>query len=141
MVPRKAHARIAQGGRFFRSLPSGTRVGHAGEKPPSASVPKPKRPSTNGASTSRIDDDDAGQEEVGEKIDFQLVEIYDGTSMADGDVEIPWVITASSQEDAERTAKDIEQALKSALSATHVAWITVPGGFSTYCLSECAARI
>lgn len=55
--------------------------------------------------------------------------------MADGDVEIPWVITAASQEDAERAAKDIEQALKSALSATHVAWITVPSGFSAYRLN------
>lgn len=134
MVPKKLHAKIAQGGRFFRSLPSGTRVTHDGIKPPSSSL-KAKKPLASTASTSsapRIDDE-AG-ESVESEIEFQVVSLYDGAG--EDDSEIPWVIESASQEDADKTVAEIEKALGLAKSATHVGWLTVPRALSAFFLSR-----
>lgn len=132
-VPKKFHAKIAQGGRFFRSLPSGTRVTHAGQKPPSSTI-KSKKPPTaasNGAEapSGRIDDGEQPSEDSA--VEFQLVALYDESEEAD-DEEIPWVVQSASEEDAQRVIKEIEKSLELAKSATHTAWLTVPRG-----LSEC----
>ena len=87
-VPRKHHAKLAQGGRFFRSLPSGTKVTHAGQKPPVVKAQRsPKPPAVEPAAPGRIDDEDA---EIDEEILFQLVEIPSFGEEEEG--EIPWVI-------------------------------------------------
>lgn len=127
-VPKKFHAKIAQGGRFFRSLPSGTRVTHGGQKPPSSTKSK-KPPTPNGASSpaGRIDDDTEQSEEA--SIEFQLVALYDDDEENDTE-EIPWVVESSSEENAQKVIQDIERSLELAKSATHVAWLTVPRGLS-----------
>lgn len=132
-VPRKLHAKVAQGGRFFRSLPSGTRVTHGSVKPPSSNVKSKKPPvSTTGSGAStpgpRIDDDDqAASNGDAAAVEFQLVPLYDDDEQQDGE-DIPWVIQSTSQEDTAKVAADIKKALELAQSATHVAWVTVPRG-------------
>ncbi|KAK4054162.1 hypothetical protein OIV83_001188 [Microbotryomycetes sp. JL201] len=118
MVPKKHHAKVAQGGRFFRSLPSGTRVTHKGATPPSNRAKKPSVPMGAG----RVDDDAA---EGSEAVSFELVSLQEDSDYGD-DEQVPWVIESASQEDAERVAKDIQKALELAESATHCAWVTVP---------------
>ncbi|BGP08978.1 hypothetical protein JCM10049v2_004831 [Rhodotorula toruloides] len=135
LVPKKLHAQVAQGGRFFRSLPSGTRVSHRGVKPPSSTLKakKPPVPASNGtAPAARIDDDaDASngvEEEAG--IDFQLVSLHDegDANGADADETIPWVVESRSAEDAEQVAEDIRKNLARAQQASHVGWVTIPRG-------------
>ncbi|KAK4705915.1 hypothetical protein P7C70_g280, partial [Phenoliferia sp. Uapishka_3] len=126
-VPRKLHAKIANGGRFFRSLPNGTRVTHEGVKPPPSSVKGKKPPTpTNGAAApaARIDDD--GDAAPDTEVLFQLVPLYEDAQEETGD--IPWVIESASQEDADKILADIERQLKQATSSTHVGWVTVPRG-------------
>lgn len=134
LVPTKYHAKIAQGGRFFRSLPSGTRVTHEGQKPPSSSVKAKKPPTSSGSATptARIDDETEQQVEGAESVEFQLVALYDDEESAEGaeGKEIPWVVQSTSEEDAQRVVKEIEKQLEQAREATHVAWITVPRGLS-----------
>lgn len=138
-VPKKLHAQVAQGGRFFRSLPSGTRVSHRGIKPPSSALKskKPPAPSsapvTNGAA--RIDDDvdaSANGASDGEALEFQLVPLHgdengDSVDGAADDV-IPWVVESRTQEDAESVADEIRRNLAKAQDASHVGWVTVPRG-------------
>lgn len=131
-VPKKFHAKIAQGGRFFRSLPTGTRVTHDGAKPPSSSVKTKKPPApTNGAApaapAARIDDE-AGAAPVDIEVLFQLVPLYDEAQ--EDESEIPWVIESASQEDADKVLAEIEKSLAQAKSSTHVGWLTVPRGLS-----------
>lgn len=129
-VSRKHHTKIAQGGRFFRALPNGTRVTHDGVKPPTAAF-KLKKPPTlapSSAPSARIDDE-AGEAPVDTEIVFQVVALYDGTE-EDDESEIPWVVESASQEDADRTTKEIERQLDLAKSATHVGWLTVPRSLS-----------
>ncbi|BGP25460.1 SCP160 protein [Rhodotorula toruloides] len=135
LVPKKLHAQVAQGGRFFRSLPSGTRVSHRGVKPPSSTLKakKPPAPASNGTnSAARIDDDaddsNGAEEEAG--IDFQLVSLHDEGDAhgADADETIPWVVESRSAEDAEQVAEDIRKNLARAQEASHVGWVTVPRG-------------
>ncbi|GAA6056085.1 hypothetical protein JCM3770_001962 [Rhodotorula araucariae] len=137
-VPKRLHAQVAQGGRFFRSLPSGTRVSHRGVKPPSSALKSKKPPVpvaaaalSNGAA--RIDDDvDAsnGAQADGEALEFQLVSLHEGADAdgADGDDEIPWVVESRTQDDAETVAAEIRRNLAKAREATHVGWVTVPRG-------------
>lgn len=128
MVPRRCHATIAQGGRFFRSLPRGTKVTHDGIKPP-ASATKVKRPTASSSNAGRIDDEDTGMDSNdGEKIDFQLVAL--NSEEEDGD--IPWVISSTTQADADKTVAEIERALAQAGNSTHVGWVTLPAGFSEF---------
>ena len=127
-VPRKHHAILAQGGRFFRSLPSGTKVTHAGHKPPAVKAQKaPKPPAVESVAPGRIDDEDA---ELDEEILFQLVEIPSSGEEEDG--EIPWVIESTSQEDLDNVSASIEKSLGNAspVSATHIGWFTVPRSLS-----------
>ncbi|KAK4054370.1 hypothetical protein OIO90_003603 [Microbotryomycetes sp. JL221] len=119
MVPKKHHAKIAQSGRFFRSLPSGTRVSHDGVTPPSN---RPKKPAAASNSAARVDDESADGPEA---VSFELVSLQDDNEEGD-DGEIPWVVQSASQEDAERVVKDIHKALELASSATHCAFVTVP---------------
>lgn len=131
-VLRKHHTKIAQGGRFFRALPNGTRVTHDGVKPPTAAfkLKKPPTLASSPAPSARIDDE-AGEAPVDTEIVFQVVALYDGTEEDDGS-EIPWVVESASQEDADRTTKEIERQLDLAKSATHVGWLTVPRSLSEY---------
>ncbi|GAA5853322.1 hypothetical protein JCM9279_003358 [Rhodotorula babjevae] len=142
-VPKKLHAQVAQGGRFFRSLPSGTRVSHRGIKPPSSALKSKKPPapsssssaqaSSNGAA--RIDDDGAdasnGAAEA-EALDFQLVSLHgddNGDAATDADEDtIPWVVDSRTQEDAESVADEIRRNLAKAQDASHVGFVTVPRG-------------
>ncbi|GJN91319.1 hypothetical protein Rhopal_004339-T1 [Rhodotorula paludigena] len=131
-VPTKLHAQVAQGGRFFRSLPSGTRVSHRGVKPPSSALKakKPPAPAAKGSSASaaRIDDDGAEASNVDELV-FQLVSLHESNGDgADGDESIPWVVESRTAEDAESVADEIRKNLAKAEAASHVAWITVPRG-------------
>lgn len=137
-VPRRHHAVIAQGGRFFRSLPNGTRVSHEGIKPPSSTI-KAKRPpvATNGAAAARIDDagDYDSSATTSEGIEFQLAALYDGDNEArdeDGDDTIPWVVESRNEDDAQKVADEIRKSLVRAKEATHVGWVTVPRGMSEY---------
>lgn len=127
-VPRKHHGHVAQGGRFFRSLPKGTRVTHGDHKTPSSNpkAPPPAPAAVAATPSARIDDDgDApGQSEV----TFSVVELAAG-SVEDG--EIPWIIESATPEDLDRVVKDIERTLRLASEATHLAYITVPKGLST----------
>lgn len=129
-VPRKQHAKLAQGGKFFRSLPSGTRVTHAGHKPPPApkAVKPPAAPATEAPApvAARIDDD--GSEAVLEEIVFQLVPL--GPVEDAGPGEIPWVIESTSQADLDKVVETIEKALGNlgGEGASHVGWLTVPKG-------------
>lgn len=130
-IPRKFHAKIAQGGRFFRSLPSGTRVTHDGQKPPSSAVKGRKAPAElNGSGaatpTARIDDDDEASAAPAE-IGFVLEALYDGPEGQD-DGEIPWVVESTSQANADKVVADIKKQLGQAERASHVAWVTVPKG-------------
>jgi KH domain len=85
MVPRRLHARIAEGGRFFRRLPPGTRIDHGDIKPPSSYPPQPKK-ATNGVSSAseaaRIDQD------VDERSDGFHWEVSPVDT--DDEAEIPW---------------------------------------------------
>ena len=141
-VPKKLHAQVAQGGRFFRSLPSGTRVSHRGIKPPSSALKskKPPAPSSSSAQASsngaaRIDDDGAdasnGAAEA-EALEFQLVSLHsddNGDAAADADDDtIPWVVESRTQEDAESVADEIRRNLAKAQDASHVGFVTVPRG-------------
>ncbi|KAM0748974.1 hypothetical protein T439DRAFT_58756 [Meredithblackwellia eburnea MCA 4105] len=121
-VPRKFHAKIAQGGRFFRSLPTGTRVTHQGVKPPSSSV-KTRKPASNGASAARIDDDSTSTDS---EVHFELLPLVEEGQEEDG--EIPWVIESASKEDADKIYADIERQLSQATTSTHIGWVTVPRG-------------
>ncbi|GAA6024660.1 hypothetical protein JCM11491_003456 [Sporobolomyces phaffii] len=131
-VPKRHHAVVAQGGRFFRSLPNGTRVSHEGVKPPSSTLKAKKPPAT---SSSRIDD--AGEYDAtdaalagSDGIEFHLVSLHDGDDNDDAqDAEtIPWVIESRNEDDAEKVADEIRKSLARADEATHVGWITVPRG-------------
>ncbi|SCV69949.1 BQ2448_1343 [Microbotryum intermedium] len=127
LVPKRHHAQIAQGGRFFRTLPSGTRVTHDGVKPPSSSGKSKKLPTPTGnsaAASARIDDDEGATEAA---VRFELLSLHD-EGESDGKSEIPWVIESSSQEDADKVAADIRKLLDQSDKATHVAWVTVPRG-------------
>ncbi|GAA6042314.1 hypothetical protein JCM8097_003839, partial [Rhodosporidiobolus ruineniae] len=119
-VPRSVHAQVAQGGRFFRSLPSGIRISHKGVKPPSSALKTKKPPAAADAAT-RIDDD--GEEP--DAIQFQLVPIVD-ESAEEGD--IPWVVESADEETAEKVADEIRRSVAKAGEATHVGWVTVPRG-------------
>ncbi|GAA5905478.1 hypothetical protein JCM8208_004292 [Rhodotorula glutinis] len=143
-VPKKLHAQVAQGGRFFRSLPSGTRVSHRGIKPPSSALKSKKPPAPSSSSPSarassngaaRIDDDGAdapnGASEA-EALEFQLVSLHGddhGDAAADADDKtIPWVVESRTQEDAESVADEIRRNLAKAQDASHVGFVTVPRG-------------
>ncbi|GAA5877249.1 hypothetical protein JCM3774_000129 [Rhodotorula dairenensis] len=138
IVPKRLHAQVAQGGRFFRSLPSGTRVSHRGVKPPSSALKSrkpPAPPAANGAPafTGRIDDEvDASNGTAGEEtgLQFQLVPLLDAADATgeDADETIPWVVESRSQEDAEQVAEEIRRTLSKAQEASHVGWVTVPQG-------------
>ncbi|GAA5947455.1 hypothetical protein JCM3775_002091, partial [Rhodotorula graminis] len=142
-IPKKLHAQVAQGGRFFRSLPSGTRVSHRGIKPPSSALKSKKPPapsssarassSSNGAA--RIDDDGAdasnGATDGAEALEFQLVSLHaddNGDSTEADDDSIPWVVESRTQEDAESVADEIRRNLAKAQDASHVGFVTVPRG-------------
>ncbi|GAA6060733.1 hypothetical protein JCM10212_003777 [Sporobolomyces blumeae] len=129
-VPKHLHATVAQGGRFFRSLPNGIRVSHEGVKPPSSTLKSKKPPVSSSNGASRIDDD---QEDVGssDSIKFQLVPLHDGAENASADGEddtIPWVVESRNEDDAEKVAEEIRKSLERAKEATHVGWVTVPRG-------------
>jgi predicted PilT family ATPase len=137
IVPRRLHAQVAQGGRFFRSLPSGTRVSHRGVKPPSSALKSrkpPAPPAANGtpALAGRIDDEVDASNGVGEEtgLQFQLVPLLDAADATgeDADETIPWVVESRSQEDAEQVAEEIRRTLAKAQEASHVGWVTVPQG-------------
>ncbi|GAA5992281.1 hypothetical protein JCM10908_000405 [Rhodotorula pacifica] len=137
IVPKRLHAQVAQGGRFFRSLPSGTRVSHRGVKPPSSALKSrkpPAPPAANGtpAFTGRIDDEVDASNGTGEEtgLQFQLVPLIDSADATgeDADETIPWVIESRSQEDAEQVAEEIRRTLSKAQEASHVGWVTVPQG-------------
>ncbi|GAA5910318.1 hypothetical protein JCM5296_000557 [Sporobolomyces johnsonii] len=135
LVPKKHHASVAQGGRFFRSLPSGTRVSHEGIKPPSSTLkakkPPVSAPSTNGSAAARIDDDSNGfGAEAAEQVEFRLVPLHEGAEAngASDEDEIPWVVESASAEDAEKVADEIRKSVARAKEATHVGWVTVPRG-------------
>jgi hypothetical protein len=125
---RKQHAHLAQGGRFFRSLPNGTRITHDGQKPPPSSTKAKGPPPTPSAAepavrSTRIDDD--GDEQTFEsEIIFQVISLDDG--IVDDGSSIPWVIESASQEDLDRVVKDIERTLKKATDSSHMAYCTVP---------------
>ncbi|BGP49126.1 hypothetical protein JCM10450v2_005006 [Rhodotorula kratochvilovae] len=136
-VPKKLHAQVAQGGRFFRSLPSGTRVSHRGVKPPSSALKSKKPPVSSAAASSngaaRIDDDVDGANGATEPeaLEFQLVPLHEGgdANGVDGaDDEIPWVVESRTQEDAESVAAEIRRNLAKAQESSHVGWVTVPRG-------------
>ncbi|GAA5859930.1 hypothetical protein JCM8547_004392 [Rhodosporidiobolus lusitaniae] len=116
-VPKKLHAQVAQGGRFFRTLPSGIRISHKNVKPPSS---KPKKAPVD---TSRIDDDGSS---TPDELNLRIVPLADNSTGEDG--EIPWVVESASQEDAEKVAEDIRQAVAKARSSSHVGGVTVPRG-------------
>ncbi|GAA5935504.1 Scp160p [Sporobolomyces koalae] len=135
LVPKQYHAVVAQGGRFFRSLPNGTKVSHEGVKPPSSALKakKPPVPLGQNGSTARIDDagEDDSSAAASEGIEFQLVPLHEnGASTENGDDEdvIPWVVESRNQEDAEKVAEEIKKSLERAKEATHVGWVTVPRG-------------
>ena len=137
IVPRRLHAQVAQGGRFFRSLPSGTRVSHRGVRPPSSALQSrkpPAPPAANGtpALAGRIDDEVDASNGVGEEtgLQFQLVPLLDSADATgeDADETIPWVVESRSQEDAEQVAEEIRRTLAKAQEASHVGWVTVPQG-------------
>ncbi|SGY13363.1 BQ5605_C010g05845 [Microbotryum silenes-dioicae] len=126
-VPKRHHAQIAQGGRFFRSLPSGTRVTHDGVKPPSSSGKSKKFPTPTGnntAASARIDDDESAAEAA---VQFELLSLHNEEELDDKS-EIPWVIESSSQENADKVAAEIRKLLDQSDKATHVGWVTVPRG-------------
>jgi len=138
LVPKQHHAVVAQGGRFFRSLPNGTRVSHEGVKPPSSAL-KAKKPPASSASSSnsngaaRIDEagdyDSSSPAAAGEGIEFQLVQINEENGSDEEDT-IPWVVESRSQDDAEKVAEEIRKSLERAKEASHVGWVTVPRGLS-----------
>jgi len=143
IVPKKHHAVVAQGGRFFRSLPNGTRVSHEGVKPPSSTLKAKKPPvgtpsSKGSSSAARIDEagDYDSTPASSEGIEFQLVSIHDENGTAgDEDSEedsIPWVIESRSEEDAQKVADEIRKSLERAKEATHIGWVTVPRGMSEF---------
>ena len=152
-IPTKYHAKIAQGGRFFRSLPSGTRVTHEGQKPPSSKAGARKPPASASASasgtstpTARIDDDTpaSGEEQQQQEVEFQLVALYSDSEGDEDESEessIPWVINSTSEEDAQRVLEEIEKALEQARRASHVGWVTVPRGLSEFYDLRLCARL
>lgn len=142
-VPRRHHAFIAQGGRFFRSLPRGTRISHGSVRPPQGGArrtgpPPPPPVATNGSSApaARIDDDDVDLSEP-DDLTFQLEPI---TSDED-DSSVPWIIESSSQENVDKVAEQVEAELAKASLKTHQAWITVPrsSSESAQSLPRCVA--
>ena len=134
LVPKQHHAVVAQGGRFFRSLPNGTRVSHEGVKPPSSAfkAKKPPAPSSSSNGAARIDEaGDFDSSSPAEGIEFQLVQINEENGSDEEDT-IPWVVESRSQEDAEKVAEEIRKSLERAKEATHVGWVTVPRGLSEH---------
>ncbi|GAA5842863.1 hypothetical protein JCM11251_005830 [Rhodosporidiobolus azoricus] len=122
-VPKKLHAQIAQGGRFFRSLPPGVRITHNDVKPPSSAL-KAKTPPTT-AGNGRIDEDGAGAN-GSDELSFHLVALdKDGEGE---DETIPWVVESSSEETVQRVVEEISSSLAKAQEATHVGWVTTPRG-------------
>ena len=140
LVPKKFHAVVAQGGRFFRSLPNGTRVSHEGVKPPSSTLKAKKPPvsTANGSSSAaRIDkvEIDSPSNSTDGGIEFQLVPIHEENGSNGDDEEqdtIPWVIESRNEEDAQKVAEEIRKSLERAKEATHIGWVTVPRGMSEF---------
>ncbi|BGP17131.1 hypothetical protein JCM10213_005247 [Rhodosporidiobolus nylandii] len=121
-VPKALHAQVAQGGRFFRTLPSGVRIQHKGIKPPSSALKAKKPPAASNGAT-RIDDD---ADAPAEGLEFQLVPLVDEDAAEAG--EIPWVVESANEETAQKVADSIRKAVEKAETATHVGWVTVPRG-------------
>lgn len=129
-VPKHLHAQVAQGGRFFRTLPSGIRITHKGVKPPSSALKAKKAPSSAGA---RIDEEDVSSDELA----IQVVALNDSAPSAssagadDNDSassEIPWVVEGSTPESVASVASSIRQSVDKAREASHVGFVTVPRG-------------
>lgn len=121
-VPRRDHARIANGGRFFRSLPYGTRVGHGSAKPPSTKpIKAPKPPTPDEVPAARIDDD---EQDFESEIIFQMVPIVNVGEEEVGDID--WIVESSKQEDLDKVVEMIQKQLVHTVAASHIGWLTVP---------------
>ncbi|GAA5902057.1 hypothetical protein JCM6882_000178 [Rhodosporidiobolus microsporus] len=126
-VPKQLHAQVAQGGRFFRSLPPGVRISHNGVKPPSSALKAKKPPAPPaGNGSARIDEDGEGASGSDDALSFQLVAL---SEEGEGEDEvIPWVVESSNEEDVQRVAEEIKSNMARAEGASHVGWVTVPRG-------------
>jgi hypothetical protein len=121
-VPRRLHARIAEGGRFFRRLPPGTHIDHGDTKLPPSQPPRPKK-AANGAGSAaaqaaRIDED------VDEPADAFHWEV--STVDAGEEGEIPWNFTSSSEESLKKATELLEESLERARNETHVGFLQIP---------------
>lgn len=120
-VPAYLHPRVAQGGKFFRTLPNGVRIDHGDVKPPSNSARPAQGKSVNGAAkTARIDADEQDEED---EFDWEV------TALADEDADttpIPWNVRGNDQEKVDRVESMINAAVEQCKSLTHQGVLTVP---------------
>ena len=136
MVPSRRHARITQGGKFFRSLPSGIRIDHGDAKPPThATHSKTNGTSTTttkAASSARIDESTS---EDHQEFNWDITSLLeDGENPEEGLEEIssssntmiPWNIRGNDQVKVDRVEASIQAALAKTLTETHQGILTVP---------------
>lgn len=124
-VPSHLHARVTQGGKFFRTLPSGIRIDHGDVQPPTSgsSGARVNGFSSNGAGKSaRIDEDGADAEDSDFHWDVQPL----SSATSEGSYDVPWNIRGTDDEKVQRVEGMINAALKRCEQETHRGVLTVP---------------
>ena len=108
---------MTQGGKFFRTLPSGVRVDHGDVQPRNS---RPSASSAGKAKAARIDEDDeAGSSEF----TWSLEPIEFGSS---SDPDIPWNVRGSDEAKVDQVVAMIEAAIAKSREDTHEGILTVP---------------
>ena len=116
-MPAELHSQVTQGGKFFRTLPSGVRVDHGDVQPRNS---RPSASSAGKAKAARIDeDDDAGSSEF----TWSLEPIEFGSS---SDPDITWNVRGSDEAKVDQVVAMIEAAIAKAREDTHEGILTVP---------------
>lgn len=123
-VPSHLHTRVTQGGKFFRTLPSGIRIDHGNVQPPSASSGAAGGAKVNGASAAaaRIDADEDGEEDS--EFHWEVTEL--SNAPAAGEQDIPWNIRGTDDAKVDRVEGMIKAAIERCARETHKGVLTVP---------------
>jgi hypothetical protein len=117
-VPASLHTRIAQGGKFFRTLPNGIRIDHGDVKPPSSSNRAGGSQPNGAGKAARIDEEE-------DESDFHW-EVTPLSDEQDNGEEIPWNIKGNDQAKVDRVEGMIQAALERSKAETHRGVLTVP---------------
>lgn len=147
-VPSHLHARVTQGGKFFRTLPSGIRIDHGDVQPPASGSSSSAR--VNGSASSgfasaagksaRIDEDPA--EGDGSDFHWEVSELSSTASGAGESYDVPWNIRGTDDAKVDRVEGMIKAALERCAQETHRGVLTVPQSLIPRSESEsaCIAR-